>query len=215
MAMTTVRICSANIWNAIITIEKGMNFLSQTIQSQVKISPDILQEIVSHFERVEVPRKAKLVQAGEVAQKLACIEKGYLRMYKIDPEGNETTIWIGGPGKFITSISSFIHQKPSLWNIEALTPGEVYLIKRDSHFQLCEFYREWLDFENLLLSKALDALEFRTYELMSLKAEDRLRLLFERNPQLLLDVPAKYIASLLGITEETMSRLKKNTRYFS
>lgn len=186
-----------------------MGFLSQTIAQYAKISSQCLAEVESKFSLIDLPRKEKLVQAGEVSNKLALIERGFVRMYNIDQSGKETTVWIGGSGKFITSISSFVDQKPSYWTIEAVSDSKLHIIKSDSHFELCRKYPAWLEFENQLLVKAINALEYRTFELASRKAEERYQHFFERNPQFFLNIPAKHIASLLGISEETLSRLKK------
>ena len=187
-----------------------MSFVSEVIAQYVTLSPQCVTEVESKFTRVELPKKEKLVTMGDLANKLVLVEHGYLRMYNIDRNGKESTVWIGGHGKFITSISSFVNRIPSRWTIESITDSTVYVIKSDSHFELCRKYREWLDFENLLLAKAISALEYRTFELTSMKAEDRYLEFFKRNAQLFLDIPSKYIASLLGISEETLSRLKRN-----
>ncbi len=191
-----------------------MSFLADTLRKFVAVQESALTEISNCFETKSLTRKTKWVRAGELSLELALIETGYLRMYRID-EGKETTVWIGGSGKFITSLSSFVDQRPSVWNIEALSDCQLHIIKRDSHFRLCAQFREWLEFENLLLTKAISALEFRNYELQKLKAEDRYLALFEKTPAIFLEVPAKYIASLLGISEETLSRLRKNHRNLS
>ncbi len=173
-----------------------------------------MAEIATNFESQFLSRKTQWIKAGELAQQLALIETGHMRMYRLE-NGKDKTVWIGGPGKFITSISSFVDRRPGLWNIETLTDCRVHIIKRDSHFHLCKQFQEWLEFENLLLSKAIGALEYRNYELINLKATERYLSLFSKNPSLFLDVPAKYIASLLGISEETLSRLRKNNRQIS
>lgn len=191
-----------------------MSFLTDTLRKHVSVSKQSLTEISCSFTERKLSRKAQWVHAGDVSRELALIETGYLRMYRLD-EGKDTTIWIGSSGKFVTSLSSFVDQRPSLWNIEALTDSKLHIIKRDSHFRLCEQFREWLEFENVLLSKALAALEYRNFELQKLSAENRYLSLFQKCPSMFLDVPAKYIASLLGISEETLSRLRKNRRNLS
>ena len=191
-----------------------MSFISETISSYVKAQEHELAEISSCFHRTDLKRKSIITRVGEIAKQLILIESGYLRMFRVE-NGKDNTLLIAGKGKFVTAISSFVHQQPSRWQIEALTDATIHLIKRDSHFRLCERHRCWLDFENMLLSKAIEALEFRNYELMNLKAEERFRLLFERNSSLFLDVPSKYIASMLGISQETISRLKQKTKGFS
>lgn len=135
-------------------------------------------------------------------------------MYRLE-NGKESTAWIGSAGKFIISISSFIDHRPGIWTIEAITDCKFHVIKRDSHFKSCDRFSAWLAFENLLLSKAISALEHRTYELLNLKAEDRYHALFSKKPSLFLDIPAKYIASLLGLSEEILSRIRKNHRDLS
>jgi len=186
-----------------------LSFLSQIIEHYVSLPQAGSTEIESAFETIELSRMDLIVRAGEMANKLALIEEGYLRMFRLDRQGKETTVWIGGRGKFVTAISSFVERKPSFWNIGAITDSKIHIIKVDSHYKLCKKYSQWLDFENILLAKALSALEYRTFELMSMKAEERFQVFFQRNRDLFLNVPSKYIASMLGISEETLSRLKR------
>ncbi|MEM7486089.1 MAG: Crp/Fnr family transcriptional regulator [Bacteroidota bacterium] len=187
-----------------------MTALIESLSLFSNIDDSILDEIVLEFDKVSLKRKECLVNAGEIAGVLAYIDSGYIRMFNIDVDGNETTVWIGSNGKFITDISSFVFKKPSFWNIEALTDCQLRIIKRDSHFQLCKKYREWLDFENFLLSKALVSLEYRMFVQMNLSAEERYKEFFKKNSLFFNDISLKHIASFLGMSAETLSRLRKN-----
>ncbi|RKN81143.1 Crp/Fnr family transcriptional regulator [Ulvibacterium marinum] len=169
---------------------------------------NVKNEILAQFNPLKLKNKELLVKSGEIAMSMIYIDSGYLRMFNTDRDGNEATVWIGSNGKFITAISSFVFQKPSFWNIEAITDSQVHIIHRDKHFHLCKKYREWLDFENFLLSKTLAALEYRMFVQMNLSAQKRYDEFFKGNPSVFNQIPSKYIASFLGMSPETLSRVR-------
>ncbi len=187
-----------------------MKTLADSISKYSKINHTILEEITNQFHPFSLEKKEYLIKAGEVAKSLVYIKAGYIRMFHSDIDGNETTVWIGSNDKFITAISSFVFQRPSFWNIEAITDCELLIIKRESHFHLCKKYREWLDFENFLLSQALASLEYRMFVQMNLSAQERYLEFFKKGPGIFNQVPSKHLASYLGMSPETLSRLRKN-----
>jgi CRP-like cAMP-binding protein len=139
---------------------------------------------------------------------MAFIETGYLRMFDL-AEGKEITLWIGSTGKFITSLSSFVFQTENFWNIQAITDCTVHVISRENHFELCQAEPKWLEFDNLLLAHSFALLERNMFAQLHTTAQQRYNTLLQEDPALFNHVPLQYIASMLGITPESLSRLRK------
>ena len=139
---------------------------------------------------------------------MAFIESGYMRMYNL-VDGKEITFWIGSEGRFITSLSSFIFETNNMWNIQAITDCRLYVINRDNHFKLTEDQPKWLEFDHKLLAYSFALLEKNMFSQLHTTAKQRFDNLLKEEPKLFKYVPLQYIASMLGITPESLSRLRK------
>lgn len=181
--------------------------LKTCIQNQIRISAVVLDEIVQPFESLYLEAGELFTEPGRVCHKLGFIGKGALRMFNI-ADGQEITIWIGCEGRFITDLGSFIYQNPSRWYVEAVNRSELLVLSREKHFSLLEQHSEWLDFDNRLLTSAYMIMEQRIYSHLYMSAEERYLQLLDTEPGIFNKVPLKYIASMLGMTPETLSRLR-------
>ncbi len=189
-----------------------MEKLKNCILSQVSIDKNSLDNILSVFEPLEINKGEFFVEAGKICRQMAFIESGYMRMYDI-AEGKEITIWIGNDGKFITSLSSFIFETRSNWNIQAITDCKLYTIDRENHFKLNKTEPKWLEFDNLLLAHSFALLEKNMFSQLHTTAKQRFDRLLDEEPDLFKNVPLQYIASMLGITPESLSRLRKKVSH--
>ena len=171
-----------------------------------------LAEVAAVFKTRNLAKGAYLVQAHQPARELAFIETGFLRLFAINPEGKEVTVWIGGPGQFITSLSRFIFQEPNPWNIQAVTPSQLQVLSREAHLRLLEHSSTWLALDNHLLARAYTVLEQQMYAHLYADAEARYQKLMDTAPELFNHVPLLHIASMLGMAPETLSRLRSKTR---
>ena len=188
---------------------KNVKNLKNCISNQVFIDNKSLENIVSMFEPVEMKKGDFFLQSGSICRKMAFIDSGFLRMYDI-ADGKEITFWIGSSGKFITSLSSFVFQTTSFWNIQAITDCKLYVISREKHFELSELYPKWLEFDNILLAHSFALLEKKLFAQLHTTANERFQALMEEEPELFQNVPLQYIASMIGIAPESLSRLRKN-----
>lgn len=185
-----------------------MEKLKNCIASQVSIKNESMDHILSLFEPLEIDKGEFFLQAGKICRKMAFIESGYMRLYNI-VDGKEITLWIGSEGKFITSLSSFIFETNNSWNIQAITECSLYTITRDNHFRLNKTYPEWLEFDNILLANSFALLENKMFFQLHTTAKQRYDRLMSEEPELFRYVPLQYIASMLGIAPESLSRLRK------
>ncbi len=115
---------------------------------------------------------------------------------------------ITNENRFITDLRSFVQQTPARWYIEAVTDCELAVISQEDHFNLLGTHPKWLEFDNRLLTSAFSIIEHRLYSHLYMTAEERFRELMDAEPGLFNRVPLKMIASMLGITPETLSRLR-------
>ncbi|MEE9363571.1 MAG: Crp/Fnr family transcriptional regulator [Cellulophaga sp.] len=186
-----------------------MKQLRNCITSKINIDKESLESIVASFEIVTIKKGDFFLKSGKTCRKMAFIESGYLRMYDI-ADGKEITFWIGTNGKFITSLSSFIFESPNFWNIQALTDCTLFVIHRKAHFELCKQQPKWLEFDNLLLAHSFALLEQSMFSQLHTTAQQRFENLLKEEPALFNNVPLQHIAAMLGITPESLSRLRKN-----
>ncbi len=168
-----------------------------------------MDDILSVFEPVKISQGEFFLKSGRNCRQMAFIESGYMRMYDI-VEGKEITFWIGSNGKFITSLSSFIFETNNIWNIQAITDCKLYIINRENHFKLSKNQPKWLEFDNKLLAHSFALLEKNMFSQLHTTAKQRFQHLLSEEPDLFKHVPLQYIASMIGIAPESLSRLRKN-----
>ena len=185
-----------------------MKKLKDCISNQISIDKNSMDDILSVFEPVKISQGEFFLKSGRNCRQMAFIESGYMRMYDI-VEGKEITFWIGSNGKFITSLSSFIFETNNIWNIQAITDCKLYIINRENHFKLSKNQPKWLEFDNKLLAHSFALLEKNMFSQLHTTAKQRFHNLLNEEPELFLNVPLQYIASMIGITPESLSRLRK------
>jgi len=185
-----------------------MRLLKDCISDRVSLSEQTLDKISAEFEEVELKKGEYFLRSNSICKKMAFIESGFIRMYQI-ADGKEITFWIANSGKFITSLSSFIFQTSNHWNIQAITDCKICVINRERHFKLCANESKWLEFDNLILAHSFAMLENSMFAQLHTTAQERYEDLLEKEPELIKNVPLQFIASMLGIAPESLSRLRK------
>jgi CRP-like cAMP-binding protein len=188
--------------------------LSSILSSELTILPQDESLILSNFENRAVKKNQILLEAGKRCTEMYFVKSGYLRVYSLS-NGMETTLWIAGGGAFITSLSSFIFEMPNNWYIQTVTYCELEVISRQDHFDLLKECPKWMEFDIILLSKSFAMLEERMFHQLYTNSTERLQKLQSNNPDLFKHVPLQYIASSLGITPETLSRIRKKVNLIS
>lgn len=182
--------------------------IEEAISEEISISGSDLAFIKNNFISLKVKKRTQLETIGTPCKQMYYVNSGYIRVYSVH-EGNESTLWIVGPGFFATALSSFIFQYPNQWNIETITDCTLLTLSRDSHFNLLTRCPKWMEFDVVLLSKAIVMMEDRLFSHLQMPAKERLNRLIGNNPYLFRFVPLQHIASLLGVSPETLSRLRK------
>lgn len=187
-----------------------MSELENFVASNFGIAtPNEIEAITSLFEFSKVKKGEKLLESGDSCKEMVFIQSGYLRMFNLT-DGNEVTQWISSKGTFASDLSSFYFDTPSRWTIQALVDSELYTISKIDYDKILEFVPKWGEIEKLFLVNCFTTMENRIYSHLSMSSKERYDFLFENNRELFNQVPLQFIASMLGMTPETMSRIRKN-----
>jgi CRP/FNR family transcriptional regulator, anaerobic regulatory protein len=168
---------------------------------------DELIAVCDKFNAQSLAKGEFLMRQGQPAHQLSFIKSGMIRIYTHD-DGKEITQWISTPGYFVTEISSFMFGGSSRWNMQALTDVELFSISRTDYQNIVKEVPQWHELEKLFIIKCFAILENRIYNHLSKSAEERYEDFFKQNPSLFNQVPLQYIASMLGMTPETFSRIR-------
>ncbi|UFH56873.1 Crp/Fnr family transcriptional regulator [Spirosoma sp. KNUC1025] len=171
------------------------------------LSPASQQALAEAVKRLEFDKGHVLVQPNTVCQWVYFIESGLTRTYYYK-DGKDVTDWLSAEGQFAVSISSFITQQPDRRIVELLEPSVLWAI---SHTALEKLYQQHHDIERLgrlLASHGLLLVQQRFDELHFATALERYRTLMTINPTIVQRVPLGMVASYLGMSAETLSRMR-------
>jgi CRP-like cAMP-binding protein len=183
--------------------------LEQYIKSYFGIvQSDELKKIGSLFKLTTIKKGDYFLKTGKFCDKLSFIQLGLLRIF-VKTSDKEVTQWISTKGYFVTDLSSFVFETPARWTIQALVDTELYTISRDDYERIGDLVPRWHELEKLFIVKCFTILEDRIFGHLSMTAEERYNFFFEKNRELFNQVPLQYIASMLGMTPETLSRIRK------
>jgi CRP-like cAMP-binding protein len=186
-----------------------MNELAKSIEMNFGlINPDDIQQVASFFTPKTLKKGDYFLQVNKRCEHLAFIESGYLRIF-IQTEEKEVTQWISTAGYFVTDLSSFIHQKPARFNMQALSDVNMHVISKSNYDTLAKQFAKWNELEKQFIIHCFITLEERMLSHLSMTAEERYQFFFNYNKELFNQVPLQYIASMLGMTPETFSRIRK------
>lgn len=153
-------------------------------------------------------RREFILLEGDVCQANYFIVQGSFRMYQINEMGQEMIRYFALENKFGTNLSSLIEGSPSIEFIQAIEPTAYFKISRGDFFHLVETSPHVNKAYRNTLENAYITSQKRIYKLQGMPALDRLKWLNEHYPGILNRIPSKMIASYLGVTPFTLSRLK-------
>lgn len=172
------------------------------------ISEQAKNEIISKVSIKEIVKGSYIVEQGKTCKYLYFIKAGFIRGFYLQ-DGKEITTWFASENDAVTSMYSFITQKPSFETIEVLEDCILYEINYENLQLLFKKYPEFNLIGRLLTEKYYIELEERTMSLQFQTATERYLKLLQEQPQLLQKASLGMIASYLGISQETLSRIRK------
>lgn len=179
------------------------------LEEKGKYTPEELETVVAAAVIKKVRKRQYLSQEGDVAKNHAFVTKGCLRTYTVDDKGIEHILNFAIENWWIGDRESILTGQPSMYNIDAIEDSEVALISREKFDQLCTEVPAFNNMINAILQKSFLVAQTRIHTFISMSAEEKYLAFLEKFPHLTLRVPQSMIASYLGITAETLSRIRK------
>lgn len=184
-----------------------MEQLLQHLQQFYQLSEDAQQVLPDYFTRMILPKNELLITQGKVCRYLYFLEQGCLRGF-YNLEDKEITHWFGFENDFVTSFHSFITQEPAVENIQLMEGCVLWAISKESLWQLFNRHHEIERLVRIAYEKYYIRLEERFVNAQFRTATERYQGLLQRAPHIIDRVSLGYIASYLGISQETLSRIR-------
>ena len=182
--------------------------LSKSIKEHISITEKEFDFVKTLFLPKKLRKKQYLLQEGDVCKYTSFVEKGMLRTYTVDEKGNEPVLQFSFEGWWIADLYSFLTSEPSVFNIEAMEDCELLLMTKPSWDILLEKVPAFERYFRILVQNNLIATQRRLIGSLSETAEEKYTKLVNNFPGCLQRVPQHMIASYLGITRETLSRIR-------
>lgn len=184
------------------------DYLYQKIKAIISITDEEFEFAKTLFLPKKLRRRHFILQEGEISKYSIFVEKGILRTYTIDEKGNEHTLQLASEGWWAADLYSFLTNEPSHFYIEALEDCELFLITKPSWDELMDKVPAFERYFRILIQNNLVSTQRRLMGSLSQTAEEKYLHLAASYPNLLQRVPQTIIASFLGITPETLSRIR-------
>ncbi|MDP4208547.1 MAG: Crp/Fnr family transcriptional regulator [Bacteroidota bacterium] len=183
--------------------------LKGILHNIIQFSEDEYEFIEPYFEKVVLKKNQILLEEGQLCNAVFFVESGVLRNY-YDNNGLDVNLSFTFENQFTTIIEAYINREPSKISIQALEKSEVWTIR------IRDISKEKGSFANLstfirrIAIRVLFATEEHHNMIMMNSPVDRYRYLLEKKPELIQRIPLTHLASYIGITRETLSRIRSN-----
>jgi CRP-like cAMP-binding protein len=185
--------------------------LSNFLKKYVPFTEDELNAMYECLELLNFNKGDVFIHEGQIAHHIAFSLEGYFRAYILH-DGQDITRDITPVNSFFTALPSFVHGTPSFEVFEAITPAKALLIKKADLFALYDRFPAWERFGRMIIEEMFINVQYRLYLFITQTAEQRYSGFMNNYPDMLREVPLQYIAAFLGITQQSLSRLRKNIR---
>ena len=179
------------------------------IQKTLPIENEKAQEITGKFIERTIKKGEIFLREGKVNDEYLFLERGFMRSFLFDTAGNEVTVNFFSQNALVFEVGSFFQRIPSQETIEALADSAGWALTYSQLNELFHTIPEFRDFGRTVLVKGFISFKNRTLSMINKTAEQRYEALLDSNPEIFQNAPLKYIASYLGVTDTSLSRIRK------
>lgn len=175
--------------------------------------PDFRQHDLDHLVQLHhtlhIHKGGYVFSAGQTARQYFIVQRGLVRSFVSDPDGNEITTGFFAPGEIVIEAASLFRQQPSQETFQALTDCVLWELKFDDFQNVFRRVNAFAEWGRMWMTHALSLQKQRMLDMITKSAQDRYGELLEKHPEILRDAPLKHIASYLGVTDSSLSRIRK------
>ena len=181
----------------------------QHFNSKVALTAEEEALLKTHLTPKKLRRKQYLLQSGDICKAFAFIEKGAMKSYTVDDAGVEHIIQFGIEGWIIADLYSFLTGEPAMYNVDVVEDAELVLISKSAHDALLKVLPKDETYTRLNFEGAYIAMQRRLTSIISNSLEERYEQFKAQYPEIVQRFPQHMIASYMGLTPETLSRIRK------
>ncbi|MES2890737.1 MAG: Crp/Fnr family transcriptional regulator [Bacteroidota bacterium] len=181
----------------------------ESFNRKVPLTVEEEKQIKQYLTPKKLRKKQYLLQEGDVCRSVAFVEKGALRAYSVDDKGGEHIIQFGLEGWTIADLFSFLTGEPATYNIDAIEDSELVLISKSAQEELLQRFPKYETFTRLNITGAYLAMQRRLTSIISFTLEERYTNFISLYSDIAQRVPQHMIASYMGLTPETLSRVRQ------
>lgn len=185
------------------------NLLQEKISAIVAINEKEFNYFTSLFVPKKLRKRQYFLQEGDVCKYQAFVEKGIMRSYTIDEKGSEHILQFASEGWWMADLSSYLTGEPSILNMDALEDVELLLVTKASWEQAMKEIPALEHYFRVILQNHLVATQKRLLQSLAETTEEKYNRFLITYPECVQRVPQHMIASYLGVTRETLSRVRK------
>lgn len=185
-----------------------MNQLVSFLKTQFPdLSQEATEKLEENFTRVEGRKDKILLREGDVSKNIFFIAEGVCR-YFINKDGKDISTWFSFENEFVTSFTSFFPKTVSRESIELLTDTILYKIEAQKYAALMRSSIELERVSHFFVIAHAFQLEERLYIFQTKSASEKYEYILKKHPHIIQRIPNKHLASYLGMTRETLSRVR-------
>jgi CRP-like cAMP-binding protein len=185
-----------------------MQSFNNYLKNQTGLTDDMIQTISNLAEHRTLRRNEPLLQAGDVCRHKVFIVNGLLRAYSTSPNGNEHILQFSPENSWTLDVESYDKETPSLVNIEAIEQSDVLLWKKNDFNKLLADFTLLKQFSEQLIARNIYQSRQRIMTNLSATPEEKYKDFIHNFPEYLNRLPLRMIASYLGISLKTLTRIR-------
>lgn len=189
-----------------------LSILQEYLVDKIVLSETELLLIDSVSIVKKIRKKQFLLEAGEVWKYNAFVCKGLIKTFSVDKDGKEHIINFSPENYWFGDRESLTNNTPSKFNIDAIENSEIILIKKEEFEMLCQEIPSFNNLVNTILQKSFMVSQNRIHASISFSAEEKYQNFLDSNPALANRIPQHMIGAYLGITPETITRIRRNPK---
>jgi CRP/FNR family transcriptional regulator, anaerobic regulatory protein len=186
----------------------------QEIYEHPELNNHEIKTICKAHEKVYFNKGDYLLREGQIADEYFCLENGLIRSFAVSSEGKEVTTRFISPNEIVIEVASLFLRIPTKENIRALTDCVCWRISLENFQHLFDSIHGFSEWGRTWMSGELFKIKERSLSMITDSATDRYLELQREHPEIILQAPLKYIASYLGITDTSLSRIRKDLGKF-
>ncbi len=185
-----------------------LDVFEEYIRSSQQLQEDEIEKIVTAGQLLSLKKRQLLLREGDVCRHKTFVLKGLLRAYRVRPDGVESTMRFAAEKGWIIDHESYVSRTPSNYRIEALEDSKVLLWTREVMEELFDTIPVFREISDRLRERSLNDSQQRIFVTISYSAEEKYEDFIKNHPDIFRRIPLHMVGTYLGVSRETLSRIR-------